>query len=365
MAPRPSGDGFDLVAALMRWVGPAFIVLGMIYGAVYLVETDVFGPPERLVAGIVVTLGFGWLGQFFIARGQRLLGELVTGTFFAGAFLCSWAVPAVTGWTTGTSILLSGAVGLLALAYSWKRNDSTGFAVGVVGLAGIPISGPLYSDSRFVDTVEHLYGQSEMIVPLLLFAVLAFVLRVAKGWFLPWALSTTALFISFLYSLDAGAGLRTQLLMVGIIAASSLLGLARGEVDDESMAERWLSPLFRLLDAIAPIVALAPVWILTDEMNLSRSSERVVMGGWAAVVIGLSLTLYNGVDLWGLRLRPGRRIGAFLSAFFALLIGLGDLNWYVHVVVLAAAFVMSIVSGLDVEETPRRPPPAPRHRRTS
>ncbi len=349
--PQPSGDGFDIVAAFMKWVGPAFIVLGMIYGAVFLVETDVFGPPERLVAGIAVTLGFGWLGQYFIKREQKLLGELVTGTFFAGAFLCSWAVPAVTGWPVGTSILLSGAVGLLALAYSWMRNDSTGFAMGIVGLAGLPISGPLYSDFKFLDTVEDLYGQTEMIVPLVLFTVLAFGLRLAKGWFMPWALSIAALSISFGYTIEAGTDMfGAQLVMVGVIAASALLGVVRVDVDDESIAQRFLGPIFNVFDSIAPVYALFPVWVLVQDLNLTSVGERVTMGAWAALTLGLAVSLYSGIEAWGVKASPGRRIGGVLSALFALLIAVGDLNWYVYVVMLAAAFVVSIVAGDSVEQ---------------
>ncbi len=330
----------------MRWVGPAFIVLGMIYGAVYLVETDMFGPPERLVAGIVVTLGFGWLGQYFIRRGQKLLGELVTGTFFAGAFLCAWAVPAVTGWAIGTSILLSLIVGLLALGYSWMRNDSTTFAVGVVGLAGIPISGPLYSDFRFLQTVEDIYGEPQMIAPLALLAVAALGLRLAKGWFMPWALTNTALFLSYGYVIDDASG-RTgaAVLMTSIIAASSLLGVVRGDVDDESVLQRYLDPLFRLVDAAAPILALLPVWLLVDDLGLSRMGERLSMVAWAALAAGLALTLYRSLD--GAR---GRQVGAFISAFIALLIAIGNLNWYVYVVLLAAAFVVSIAAGKSLTD---------------
>ena len=339
----------------MKWVGPAFIVLGMIYGAVYLVETDMFGPPERLVAGIAVTLGFGWLGQYFIRRGQRLLGELVTGTFFAGAFLCSWAVPAVTDWPIGTSILLSGAVGLLALAYSWVRNDSTSFAVGVVGLAGIPISGPLYSDFKFLETVEDIYGEPEMIAPLVLFAVLAFGLRVTKGWFLPWALTNMALFLSFGFVIDhtfrVSERLATSVLLVAVIATSSLLGVVRGEVDDVSPLQKHLDPLFRLIDAAAPILALLPVLILVDDLDFARTGERLAMGVWAAGAVGLALSVYRGIDSWGIQRAPGRRIGAYISAFLALLIAIGNLNWYVYVVVLAAAFVISVVAGSNVDET--------------
>ena len=357
LAKGAGGEGFDLAAAFTRWLGPAFIVLGMIYGAVYLVETDVFGPPERLTAGIAVTVGFGWLGQYLLRRGQYLLGELVTGTFFAGAFLCAWAVPTVTGWPIGSSILLSGLFGFLALAYSWARSDSTTFAIGVAGLAGIPISGPLYADVDLLATVSDLYGQQQMMAPLMLFIVLAFGARLAKGWFLPWALTLGAVFSSFASTLNGGGAPEVQIVVVTLLAVSSLLGVVRGEVDDGSVLQRHLDPLFRVVDAAIPVLALWPVWLLVDELGFSKLGQRVSLVVWATVAAGLAATLYRGAETLAVERNRGRQIGGLLSAVVAVLLAIGNLDWQIYVVALAAAFVAAIVvgnepNGKDVTDEP-------------
>lgn len=295
-------DNINFIEQAVKWAGPLLILIGLITGLSFAVRENYITPPIQLGVGLVFSILLVGGGEWLTDKRSSILGRLITGVGFAGLFISAYSVAPIFDTQPNVTVFLSALAGCLALALSLKRNDSTMFALGIAGFISFPLS--FWWNSRDISSnlgdILDVLPLWQITIPLLAFAGVALLMRMTKGWVLPWIASNIGLLsFSVLTPLVVSANTNqlfvtpvgTELVQYTIVLLSAIVSLWAGYLFEGRLSDN--SPLQSIFTSslehfALPTIGLVAIPLIISYQNLTGLTDNLLYGLFAAIAFAAS-----------------------------------------------------------------------------